>query len=52
MCANISFLVIYVVSTLGSTDTVAYSTVGINDPITSALNIILGKLIFIYNAQD
>ena len=28
---------------IGSTDTVSYSTQGVNDPVTSALHIILGN---------
>ena len=31
------------IDVVGSTDTVAFSTVGINDPVTSALHIIVGK---------
>jgi len=28
----------------GSTDTVSYSTQGVNDPITAALHVIIGEL--------
>lgn len=34
------------ISTAGSTDCVCYATVGVIDPVTSALHVIIGEAVF------